>query len=234
MDSWGWSSGCSGSLSLICSRSRLFGDFWQGGKLDESRNSVSIAGGGSSRHSGGGDGCGSSGSEKSPKDSSIFGSSGASCSGSDSGSATTVGDSGAGEGGDGGGVDSSRDSSSFFSGEESGDPGEQRSMVRDLSSVSLELATMPLSLLLLPQSRLRGLRAGGDLLSMARGEATGDGMVITGGGATGAGRVQDARAKAGGSDRIRFGFGSSLMGVMDVALVATDADRTSLGTGADC
>lgn len=56
---------------------------------------------------------------------------------------------------------------------ESGDPGEQRSMVRDLSSVSLELATIPLSLLL-PQSRLRGFRAGGDLLSMARGERIGD------------------------------------------------------------
>lgn len=62
---------------------------------------------------------------------------------------------------------------------ESGDSGEQRSIVRDLSSVSLELATMPLSLLL-PQSMLSGLRAGGDLLSIAREDRTGDETVVFG------------------------------------------------------
>lgn len=99
--------------------------------------------------------------------------------------------------------------------------------------MSLELATMPLSLLLLPQSKVSGLRAGGDLLSMARGELMGDGTDIIGGGG-GADGVQEARAKAGGCDMVKFGFEISLIGVMDVALVATDADRTSLGTGADC
>lgn len=112
---------------------------------------------------------------------------------------------------------------------ESGDPGEQRSIVRDLSSVSLELATMPLSLLL-PQSRLSGLRAGGDVLSKARGDRTG----VTGRCPTiGVGGVQEAGASAGGSDIIKLGFGFSLRGVVDVALVATDADRTSFGTGAE-
>lgn len=78
-------------------------------------------------------------------------------------------------------------------------------MVSDLSSESLELTTMPESLLL-PQSSVSGFSAGGDLLSMARGDATGAEMVASAG--TG-----------------RFGLGA--------ALEATDADRTSLGTGTD-
>lgn len=265
MDSCGWSSGCSGSLSLICSSSKLLGDFWQGGRLRASRWSVSITGGvGSSQGGGDGDGGGSSCSESSVVGGmSIFGSSSwgsisgsnsgsasgsgsvsgsnsgsvsGSGSGSGSGSAGIIGGSGSGDGSAiGDGVDSWRDSSSFFRGVESGDPGEQRSMVRDLSSVSLELATIPLSLLL-PQSRLRGLRAGGDLLSMARGESTGDCTVVTGCGA-GVGRggegLQDAGASAGGCESFKLGFGFSLMGVVDVALVATEADSTSFGTGAD-
>lgn len=91
-------------------------------------------------------------------------------------------------------------------------------MVSDLSSESLELTTMPESLLL-PQSRVSGFSAGGDLLSMIRGEATGW-VGMDGGGWC------DAGANAGTG---RFG----LVVVVEVALEATDADRTSLGTGAD-
>lgn len=230
-----------------------------------SRSVSIVGGGGSSQDGGGdGCGSSSSESSTASEDSSIFGSSrwgSSSGSGSTSGSGSVSGSgsisgsgsssgSGSGSGSDsagmtggsdngdgdgtGDGVDSWRDSSSFFCGVESGDPGEQRSIVRDLSSVSLELATMPLSLLL-PQSRLSGLRAGGDLLSMARGERTGDGTDATGSdtGAVRRGGVQDAGANAGGSDMGKLGFGLSLMGVVDVALVATDADSTSFGTGAD-
>lgn len=86
----------------------------------------------------------------------------------------------------------------------------------DLSSESLELTTMPESLLL-PQSRVSGFNAGGDLLSVILGEAIGWEM--------GGGGWCDAGANAGTG---RFG-----LGVVEVALEATDAERTSLGTGTD-
>lgn len=142
--------------------------------------------------------------------------------------------------GDGGGDEPFCESSSFFCGVESGVPGEQRSIVSDLSSVSLELATIPLSLLL-PQSSVKGFNAGGDLLSMTR-----EVMVVAIGSEIG---IIEAGASAGGCENARFdgccagcggvgGVGDGLVsslpsGEVDVALVATDADRTSFGTGGE-
>lgn len=218
------------------------GDFWLAGRLALSMAIVS-------RKSGGGEGCGGGG-RASVSFNSIASSGSGSGSGSSSGSGSGsifpwsrsscfidspfLGGRFDSETVDGEGAGCSRHSSSstsasFFCGGDSGVIGEQRSMVRDLSSVSLELATMPLSLLL-PQSSESGFSAGGDLLSIAREEATADGIAF---GTIVGGAGAKAGARAVSCDNDRFGFEISLRGAVDVALVATDADKTSFGTGAD-
>lgn len=165
--------GSSSSLDLISSKTRLLGDVWLGG-------SGSVAGGGAGdelstvgrSRSGGSAGSGAGGGG---------GGGDAGCSSDSAVDSVGVAGSISGVGG-GDGLAVFRESSSvFFCGLlESGVPGEQRSMVSDLSSESLELTTMPESLLL-PQSRVSGFSAGGDLLSMIRGEATGWGVMDGGG-----------------------------------------------------